>query len=115
MPPSAEMVSEVRTILLTAPDVDVAERVGRALVEERLAACANIVPGVVSLFRWEGEVQREAEVLVIVKTTDERVEDVRARVVELHPYQVPEVLVLPVLAGHAPYLDWVRGEVTGRG
>jgi periplasmic divalent cation tolerance protein len=109
------MVSEVRTILLTAPDVDVAERVGRALVEERLAACANIVPGVVSLFRWEGEVQREAEVLVIVKTTDERVEDVRARVVELHPYQVPEVLVLPVLAGHAPYLDWVRGEVTGRG
>jgi len=115
MPPSAEMVSEVRTILLTAPDVDVAERVGRALVEERLAACANIVPGVVSLFRWEGEVQREAEVLVIVKTTDERVEDVRARVVELHPYQVPEVLVLPVVAGHAPYLDWVREEVTGRG
>jgi periplasmic divalent cation tolerance protein len=115
MPPSADMATDVRTILLTAPDADVAERVGRALVAERLAACANIVPGVVSLFRWEGRIQREAEVLVIVKTTDDRVEDLCARVVELHPYQVPEVLVLPVLAGHPPYLDWVRGEVGARG
>ncbi len=109
------MATDVRTILLTAPDMDVAERVGRALVEERLAACANVVPGVVSFFRWEGDVQREAEVLVIVKTTEENVEAVRARVVALHPYQVPEVLVLPVLAGHEPYLDWVRREVSGRG
>jgi len=109
------MATDVRTVLLTAPDADVAERLGRALVEERLAACANIVPGVVSVFRWDGRVQREAEVLVIVKTTDQRVEDLRARVVELHPYQVPEVLVLPVLAGHAPYLEWVRGEVAARG
>jgi periplasmic divalent cation tolerance protein len=115
MPPIGEMATDVRTVLLTAPDADVAERVGRALVEERLAACANIVPGVVSVFRWDGRVQREAEVLVIVKTTDERVEDLRARVVELHPYQVPEILVLPVLAGHAPYLEWVRGEVAARG
>jgi len=115
MPPSGEMATDVRTVLLTAPDADVAERLGRALVEERLAACANIVPGVVSVFRWDGRVQREAEVLVIVKTTDERVEDLRARVVELHPYEVPEILVLPVLAGHAPYLQWVRGAVAARG
>jgi len=115
MPPSAEMATDVRTVLLTAPDAEVAERIGRALVEEHLAACANIVPGIVSLFRWEGRVQREAEVLVILKTADERVEEVRARVVELHPYQVPEVLVLPVLAGHAPYLDWVREAVAARG
>jgi len=111
MPPLGEMATDVCTVLLTAPDAEVAERVGRALVEERLAACANIVPGVVSVFRWGGRVQREAEVIVIVKTTDQRVEDLRARVVELHPYQVPEILVLPVLVGHAPYLEWVRGEV----
>jgi periplasmic divalent cation tolerance protein len=105
------MPIDVRTILLTAPDVDTAERLGRALVEERLAACANVVPGVVSIFRWRGEVQREAEALVIVKTTAARVEAVRARVVALHPYDVPEVLVLPVLGGHEPYLQWVRAEV----
>lgn len=114
MPRSAESTSvagDVRAILLTAPDADTAERVGRMLVEERLAACANVVPGIASVFRWEGAVQREEEVLVIVKTTQERVERVRTRVVELHPYELPEVLVLPVLGGHDPYLDWVRGEV----
>ena len=107
----AAMATDVRTILLTAPDAETAERLGRVLVEERLAACANVVPGVVSVFRWEGAVQREAEALVIVKTVAARVEEVRARVVELHPYDVPEVLVLPVLGGHAPYLAWVAEEV----
>jgi len=109
----APMSTDVRTILLTAPDAETAERIGRALVEERLAACANVVPGVVSVFRWEGAVRREAEALVIVKTVAARVEEVRARVVELHPYDVPEVLVLPVVGGHAPYLAWVAEEVTG--
>ncbi len=107
------MATDVRTILLSAPDVDTAERLGRALVEERLAACANVVPGVVSVFRWRGEVQREVETLVIVKTVEARVEEVRARVVAMHPYEVPEVLVLPVLGGHEPYLRWVAEEVTG--
>lgn len=111
--PGTSMSTDVRTILLTAPDADTAERLGRTLVEERLAACANVVPGLISVFRWEGEVQREAEVLVIVKTVDARVEEVRARVVDLHPYDVPEVLVLPVLDGHEPYLAWVREEVAG--
>jgi periplasmic divalent cation tolerance protein len=107
------MPTDVRTVLLTAPDPETGERLGRALVEERLAACASVVPGVVSVFRWQGEVQREEEALVIVKTVAEQVEAVRARVVALHPYDVPEVLVLPVDEGHEPYLRWVREEVTG--
>ena len=95
---------------MTAPDAETAERIARVLVEERAAACANIVPGVVSVYRWEGEVQRDDEVLVVMKTTEDAFEVLRARAVELHPYDVPEVLALPVQAGHAPYLDWVRGE-----
>ena len=107
------MATDVRTILLSAPDVETAERLAGALVEERLAACANVVPGVVSVFRWRGDVQREAEALLIVKTVEARVEEVCARVVAMHPYEVPEVLVLPVLGGHEPYLRWVAEEVAG--
>ncbi len=107
------MSTDVRTILVAAPDAATGELLGRALVQERLAACANIVSGVVSLYRWQGEVRRDTEVLIVVKTTREQVEAVRARVVELHPYDVPEVLTLTVDDGHAPYLDWVRAEAAG--
>jgi periplasmic divalent cation tolerance protein len=99
--------------LTTAPSVDVAEQIGRALVEERLAACANIVPGMTSIFRWRGAIERESEALIILKTTAADVEALERRVVELHPYEVPEVVALPVEAGHGPYLDWVRAEVGG--
>lgn len=107
------MGTDLRTIFMTAPDGATAELLARALVEERLAACVQVVPGVVSLYRWEGELHRDAENLMIAKTTAERVERLRARVVELHPYDVPEVLVLEVEDGHQPYLDWVRAEVGG--
>lgn len=103
--------SQLVTIFMTAPDGAEAERMGRALVEERLAACANVVPGVVSVYRWEGRMQRDEEALVILKTTGEGVPALKARAVELHPYDVPEFLALPVVDGHQPYLDWVRGEV----
>jgi periplasmic divalent cation tolerance protein len=102
----------VMVALTTAPSVEVAERIGRSVVEERLAACANVVPGVTSIFRWKGAVERESEVLVVLKTTAEGVEALERRVVELHPYEVPEVVAFPVEAGHAPYLDWVRREVS---
>lgn len=99
--------------LLTFPDEEVAARVARALVDERLCACVNLLPGVRSIYRWEGAVSDDREVLAIAKTTRVRWEALRRRVVELHPYQVPEVIALPVVAGHAPYLDWVRGSVDG--
>jgi periplasmic divalent cation tolerance protein len=108
---SDEQSTEVRVVLTTTASIEVAEGMAGALVEERLAACATIVPGVVSLYRWEGAVRREGEVLVVLKTTGERVESLRSRLVELHPYDVPEVLALGVQAGHEPYLAWVRDEV----
>ncbi|MDZ7780862.1 MAG: divalent-cation tolerance protein CutA [Gemmatimonadota bacterium] len=101
----------ISVVLITAPDTDVAERVGRVLVDEHLAACVNLVPGVTSLFRWEGSVEKEAEVLMVVKSTSDGFERLRRRVIELHPYDSPEVIELPVGGGDERYLAWVREEV----
>ena len=105
------MTDEVRVVLMTAPDLDVARELGRRLVEERLAACANIVPGLISIFHWDGEVQNQSEVLLVLKTTESAVGALVERAASLHPYDVPEVLALPVVEGYGPYLDWVRSEV----
>lgn len=105
------MAGGVRVALVTAPSVEVAEALVRRLVEERLVACGNIVPGLTSIYRWEGEVARDAEVLIVLKTVEDVVPRLTERVVELHPYEVPEVLVLPIEAGHDAYLAWVRGSV----
>ena len=105
------MGTEVRTVLVTAPDAPLAESMARALVEEKLAACVNVIPGLVSVYRWEGEVQRDQEALMILKTTEPRVAALRERVVQLHPYDVPEVLVLNVVDGHETYLGWIAEAV----
>jgi periplasmic divalent cation tolerance protein len=98
---------DVLLVLVTAPSAEKAAELARALVEERLAACGNVVPGLRSIYRWEGAVHDEAEALLLLKTTRARLEALRARVVELHPYEVPEVLAFAADAGSAPYLAWV--------
>lgn len=103
-------MSDVLVVLVTAPSADQAAALARALVEERLAACGNVLPGVRSIYRWEGEVREDAEALLVLKTTRARLEALRERVLALHPYEVPEVLALPVEAGSAAYLAWVAGE-----
>ncbi len=102
--------SAVAVVFITAPDLETGARLARSLVEERLAACANLVPGVRSIYRWEGRVQDDAEVLLVVKTGAERVDALAARVSELHPYDVPEVVALRVAGGSRAYLEWVRQE-----
>jgi len=106
-----ELNGDLLTVFTTAPDAEVGERLAGALVAERLAACGSVVPGVVSIYRWQDEVRRDAEVLVMLKTTEERFEALRARAVALHPYEVPELIALPVCDAHGPYRDWVRAEV----
>ena len=103
--------TDVVTVIMTAPDSETAEALGRTLVTERLAACANVVPGIVSMYWWDGELQRDEEAMVILKTVEQQAQALEARAVELHPYAVPEVLVLAVSGGHAPYLAWVGHEV----
>jgi len=103
----------VSIVLVTAPDMEVAEGLSYSLVEERLATCVNLLPSVTSIYRWEGAVQKAGEVLLMVKTTPEGFEALRSRVVELHPYEVPEILELEVRAGNRRFLDWVRDGVGG--
>ena len=98
-------------VLCTAPTVEVAAALARALVEARLAACGNVVPGLRSIYRWEGRVHDEPEALLLLKTTRAGFEALREAVLRLHPYQVPEVIALPVEAGSAPYLAWLAGQV----
>jgi periplasmic divalent cation tolerance protein len=106
--------NSVVVILVTAPDGQVAESLARVLVEERLVACVNVVPGLKSLYWWEGSVQSSDEVLMLAKARKGDVEAVAARVRELHPYEVPEVVATEVVAGLDSYLDWVNSE-TERG
>lgn len=103
--------SQVTVVLTTAPDAATAERLAGQLLEERLIACANIVPGVRSVYRWEGETRHDDEVLILLKTTGASVPSLTERVTALHPYDVPEVLALPVAAGLDAYLGWVDWEV----
>jgi periplasmic divalent cation tolerance protein len=106
------MESAVRAVLVTVPDMEVAERLATRLVQTRAAACVNLVPGITSIYRWEGNVERADEVLLILKTSDERLPDLLARTAELHPYDVPEILALEVPEGHGPYLAWVARETS---
>jgi periplasmic divalent cation tolerance protein len=103
-------MTEALVVLVTAPTPERAAEIARALVEERLAACGNVVPAIRSIYRWEGRVQDDQEALLVLKTTRDRFEALRERVLALHPYQVPEVIALEVEAGSAPYLAWIAAE-----
>jgi len=106
----------VRVVLVTGPEPATLESIGRVLVEERLAACVNIIPGVTSVYRWEGEIRADSEALAVIKTTEDCVQAARLRVAELHPYDVPEFVALEVVEGSPAYLQWVRESVaTGGG
>jgi periplasmic divalent cation tolerance protein len=94
-------------VLSAASTREEAERIAQALVTERLAACVNVVPGVASIYRWKGAVQKEDELLLVIKTRAEAVEALRARLVALHSYDLPEVVVIAIAGGHPPYLDWI--------
>jgi len=100
-------------VLATVPDAEVGRRLARSLLQERLIACANLVPGVTSLYRWEGEVQEEDETLMVMKTRSELVPRLIARIPELHPYELPEVLALRVDDGLPAYRRWVLDETGG--
>jgi periplasmic divalent cation tolerance protein len=100
-------------VLCTCPDGAPAARLAETLVGDGLAACVNRLPGVVSNFRWEGRVQQEAETLLLIKTTEDRLEALTARITDLHPYELPEVVAVPVLGGLEQYLDWIRTSVSG--
>ncbi len=94
-------------VLCTCPDPATAERIAETVVGERLAACVNIVPGLTSIYRWDSQIQHDSELLLLVKTHQAVYPLLEARIRELHPYQIPEIIALPIQAGLAAYLDWI--------
>jgi periplasmic divalent cation tolerance protein len=99
--------------LSTVGSAEDAERLARTLVERRLAACVNVVPGVVSHYRWKGELCRDEERLLVIKTRSERLDALRAALVELHPYELPELVAIEIGDGLEPYLGWLDDSVAG--
>lgn len=102
---------EARLVLSTCADRASAETLARTLVEERLAACVNLVPGVHSIYRWQGQVEAADEILLVIKTTSARVDALTLRLAELNAYEVPEVIVVEPAGGAAPYLAWLAAAV----
>lgn len=100
-------------LLSTAPSQEEGERLARALVDERLAACVSVVPGARSFYRWQGAVQSDAEVLLLIKSTEAASSELGRRLRELHSYDVPELLCIQVDGGDSNYLAWLAAEVVG--
>ena len=105
--PMPVLPTSVLIVYCTCPDAATADALAQALVSERLAACVNVLPGVRSTYRWQGRVERSDEVLLLIKTTRDRLDAISARVQALHPHELPEVIVVEACGGLAPYLDWV--------
>ena len=101
-------------IYTTHPSLADAERIGKALLQKRLAACVNILPGMISHYWWQGAIERGEEVVMIIKTRASLAESVRAAVKALHPYTVPAILVLAIEGGEPAYLDWLMKETEKR-
>jgi periplasmic divalent cation tolerance protein len=108
-------MSRPAVVLCTVPNAEAGERIAGALVERRLAACVNVVAAVTSVYRWQGELAKDLEQLLIVKTRMDRFEALREAIVALHPYEVPEVVALEIAAGHEPYLRWLDESVAPGG
>jgi periplasmic divalent cation tolerance protein len=102
-------------ILATTDSEESAHRIAAALVEAREAACVSVLPGIRSIYRWQGKVCDEGELLLLIKTVAGEFEAVRTRIRQLHPYQVPEVIALPMMAGDPDYVRWLREQVDAPG
>jgi len=106
-------MDEISIVFVTAGSEDEAATIGRTLVEDRLAACANIVSRIRSIYRWQEKIHDEQESLIIIKIRTSQFDAVKKRIKELHSYEVPEIISFPVARGLAEYLEWVQSETIG--
>lgn len=106
-----EADSEIRIVLTTAPSAEEADQLAHSLVEERLAACATIIPGAQSVYHWHGKVETATEIVLLLKTTQDHLASLETRLHELHSYQTPEFLVLQIECGSRLYLDWLHASL----
>lgn len=99
-------------VYCTAPDQTVAEQIATIAVEQRLAACVNVLSGVTSVYRWQGQLHRDSECLLLLKTTAMKLEALKRQILAVHPYELPEIIAVEIGAGHSPYLDWIQAQCT---
>lgn len=95
-------------IYCTCPDIETANKISRLLISQHMAACVNQVPGITSVYEWEGKIEENNEVLLLIKSTEERFASIERLVTEEHPYELPELIAVPVSKGLADYLDWIK-------
>ncbi len=98
-------------VFCTCPNAEEAERIAHAVVDERLAACVNILPAMRSIYRWQDAVESAEEILLLIKTTEAEFRKLRDRIIELHSYDTPEVIAIPITAGSDKYLSWLRAQL----
>jgi len=103
--------TDFAVVLVTASGLEESNKIASIILDKRMAACVNIVPKISSLFWWRGKIDAADEVLLIIKTRASRVKDIIDAVKSIHSYSVPEIIALPIMAGHSDYLDWIAGEV----
>ena len=104
---------DLRQVLVTCPDLETGRTIAREVVDRRLAACVNLIPGVTSIYRWGGEVAEDTEILLVMKTREEFVETLFTVVVALHPYEQPAIEVIPVVAAGRGVANWIKAETGG--
>ena len=102
------MSQKLLLVLCTVPDRGSAEHIAAALVEERLAACVNIIPGIASVYRWKGAIEKDEELLLLIKTSQGRYQSLEQRIRTLHPYELPEIIAVPIQTGQQDYLQWIK-------
>lgn len=105
------MTTPYAMIFCTVPDAATAKKISQTLVEEKLAACCNIVPGLTSIYSWENKIQDETELLLIIKSRQELFPELEQRIKKLHPYSIPEIIAIPIFNGNIDYLKWMEENV----
>ena len=102
--------TEFVLVITTVPSLETGKQLVRELVERRLVACGNVIPGATSIYRWKGAIEQADEAVILLKTRVGRCEELKAVLPTLHPYDVPELVLVPIVDGHQPYLDWLSAE-----
>jgi periplasmic divalent cation tolerance protein len=103
-------MEQVLLVMTNLPDVTAGKKMAHALIQSRLVACVNLLPGVQSIYRWQGQVEEASEIMLQIKTTTSRYQQLQQAILDAHPYALPEVIAIPVSYGHAPYLHWIASE-----
>ena len=106
------MPTNLQLVLCTVPDRECAEQIAEALVAEQLAACVNIIPGIASVYRWKGGMEKDEELLLLIKTSQGMYESLEQRIRALHPYELPEIIAVSIQAGQKDYIKWIENSLT---